>query len=149
MAALIAIGWGNWRPGVRPPVPAPPGQATSVVIAKPAPGDTLPGDQVKVHFRLNGDLAPTAAVPSDHREGLGHLHVVLGDGRFDEPGHSDSQLFEVEGSSGRFSAVANDPPALTYTDVPPGDYTLRVELVPNDHAPGTTMSQHSVEFSVR
>jgi hypothetical protein len=145
LAALIAIGWLEWRPGVKPPAQAPPGQATTLLVEEPE----VDGSEVRIGLDVNGELVPEGDVRVNTSERLVHVHVILGDGRFDEPGHSDSTLFEPEESAGAYSGVAGDRRAVTYRNLPPGDYTLRAELVPNDHDPGSGISGGEAEFTVK
>jgi len=163
LAALSAIGWLDWRPGLAPPAATSPkradpaDQADPVKPADPAdqartiaiksPGNkAVDGRKIGVELALDGKLAPKPGVRLDPTRGLVHVHLVLDDGRFDEPGHSSSSLFDVEGATG-YSGVAGGDTGLTYRDVPPGTYTLRAELVVADHS--SPVSGDEVEFTVK
>jgi hypothetical protein len=105
------------------------GHATPVAVAEPqlavtapASGATLPGQSFAVTFRVTDlQVVPTTVPvseagmrPEANRPGQGHLHFVL-----------DSQPLVVW--------ERLDP--YTFTNVPPGEHLLMVELVQNDHGP--------------
>jgi hypothetical protein len=133
LMALGAIGWLGWRPGAKAAI-APQGQAKAIEILEPAEGDTVKGSRFAVKFSVTGTLVPEGSVTKDPAEGLVHVHVVLGDGQFDNAEHSSGRLMEVDpGPGGDFTAVAGDSRKVVYRDIPPGTYGLRAELVGNLH----------------
>jgi hypothetical protein len=92
-----------------------------LTVVSPVEGAVLEGDSVTVNFTTAGiKLVPTSVPvaeagkhPEANRPGEGHLHFVL-----------DLQPLVVW--------ERGDP--YTFTNVPPGEHQLMVELVQNDHS---------------
>ena len=91
-----------------------------LAVTSPANGVTVSGMNVTVRFRVAGiRLVPTNVPisqagqrPDANRPGEGHVHFVL-----------DTQPL----------VVWDRLDAYTFTDVPPGEHQLLVEVVQNDH----------------
>lgn len=150
LALLALIGWaglGLPLPGIPGAAsgPAPGGEAQTVQILSPREGATIKGPDVRVRFKLNGTLVKAEQILTDTREGLVHLHVQFDDGKYDDPAHSSSKLFDIERSSASFSGSVTR--RLNYRDIPPGAHMLRVELVHNDHVPGSGIAESRVSFT--
>jgi hypothetical protein len=66
--------------------------------------------------------------------GEGHLRFVMDEGYFDEPQFSgnNGELAKRLGVDGQYSPATE--PTITYRGLPPGDHTLEVFLVNNDHS---------------
>jgi hypothetical protein len=86
-----------------------------------------------------------AAVGMTNADGHGHLHFSLDDGQYDNSKYSgaNGKLAEQLGTDGQYSPSTE--PTITYRGLPPGEHTLKVELV-NDHSP--TGISDSVTFTV-
>ncbi len=129
----------NGADGVAPSEPSGP-----LAITSPKQGATIKGTRVVVRLRVDPKLARHDQVRKDDRDGLVHLHALLDEGKWDTPEHSSSSLFNAEGQTG-YSALVDD--VLVYEDIPPGRHRLRVELVHNDHVPGSGIAEAALEFT--
>jgi hypothetical protein len=113
VAAVLALAGAAWA---APAVDAEP----QLTVVGPAPGVTVAGTSVTVSFRVADlRLVPTTVPvaeagmrPEANRAGEGHVHFLL-----------DAQPLVVW--------ERLDP--YTFTNVPPGEHVLLVELVQNDH----------------
>lgn len=92
-----------------------------LAITAPANGAVIQGTAVKVDFKTSGFTILASQVPLDEygkRPGAnqpdqGHLHITL-------------DLWPL--------VVWEKPEAYTFTNVPPGEHQLTVEVVNNDHS---------------
>jgi hypothetical protein len=95
---------------------------STLVVTSPTAGQVIQSDTVRVEFELDDFTLVPSTVPLDeagkrpdaNRPGEGHLHLML-----------DLQPLVVW--------ERNEP--YTFTDVPPGEHHLTIELVNNDHSP--------------
>jgi hypothetical protein len=93
-----------------------------LIVTAPSDGVTINGTDVTINFRLSGvKLVPTTVPlaeagkrPEANRPGEGHLHFML-----------DLQPL----------VVWEQDASYTFSNVPPGEHQLMVELVNNDHSP--------------
>jgi hypothetical protein len=117
----------------------------SVSFVSPADGDTVSGPvtaEVELtDFTLNADEVGMASV-----EGEGHLHFSMDGGEYDTPKYSgaNGELAVDLGVDGQYSPAVE--PTITYKGLPPGEHTLEVDLVNNDHS--ETGTSESVRFRV-
>jgi hypothetical protein len=96
-------------------------QGPSITVTSPTAGEVLQGNEVAVSFTISGfnvipstvPLAEAGKRPEANQPGEGHIHLML-----------DLQPVVV---------WERDEP-YTFTDVPPGEHQLMVELVNNDHS---------------
>jgi hypothetical protein len=97
------------------------------------------GEEPSVRFVRPSDGAPSG--PSVTAEvalanfGGGELHFSLDGGRFDDPSHAGAagrRAFRL-GTDGLYSPTRQ--PTITYSGLPPGAHTIRVELAHGDHSP--------------
>jgi hypothetical protein len=126
--------------------PAPQDDEPGVEILAPASGARV-GNPVRVRFRVRGrELATRQTFFEDPQ--LAHVHLLLDDGKLDGPSHSPSppELAEKDGAAGRYSPVVSTE--VAYRDIPPGEHTLVVELLANDHAEEGGRQSASVTFRV-
>jgi hypothetical protein len=117
----------------------------SVTIITPEDGSSASG-AVTVEVALERFALDEAAVGMANQEGKGHLHFSLDGGRFDTPKYSgaNGQLAKQLGTDGQYSPAVE--PTITYTGLPPGEHTLEVDLVNNDHS--ETGVSETVTFTV-
>src|SRR5919202_182269 len=123
LALLLALG-----------VAAPAGaQSPTLTVTAPADGATIQGASVTISFQTSGvnlvkttvPLSEAGKHPEVNRPGEGHLHFAL-----------DLQPLVVWEKS--------DP--YTFSNVPPGDHQLMVELVNNDHSSLSPRVMQQVNF---
>ena len=105
----------------------------SVSFVDPVDGSTT-GDTVTAHVELQGFQIDAADVGKASKEGEGHLHFSLDDGKFDTPKYSgaNGKLAVQLGVDGMYSPSTE--PQITYKGLPPGEHTLVVNLANNDHS---------------
>jgi hypothetical protein len=105
----------------------------TVSFIEPLDGGTT-GDTVTAEVELRGFQIDAAGVGGAKEEGAGHLHFSMDDGRYDTPKYSgaNGKLAVQLGVDGQYSPATE--PAITYTGLPPGEHTLEVDLVNNDHS---------------
>jgi hypothetical protein len=110
---ILAFALSSWE--------APAASAdTELAVTSPVNGVTVSGRNVTVRFRVSGiRLVPTNVPisqagqrPDANRPGEGHVHFML-----------DTQPL----------VVWERPDAYTFSDIPPGEHQLMVEVVQNDH----------------
>ena len=97
-------------------------QAPAITVTAPGNGIVIQGANVTVDFSVSGfslikSLVPLTEAgkrPEANRAGEGHIHFML-------------DAWPV--------VVWDRGEAYTFTDVPPGEHQLMVELVNNDHSP--------------
>ena len=123
LALLLALG-----------VAAPAGaQTPGLTVAAPADGATIQGASVTVSFQASGiklvkttvPLSEAGKHPEVNRPGEGHLHFAL-----------DLQPLVVWEKS--------DP--YTFSNLPPGDHQLMVELANNDHSSLSPRVMQQINF---
>ena len=68
------------------------------------------------------------------KQGQGHLHFSIDDGKYDQPKYSgkNGQLAVKLGVNGKYSPSVT--PSITYKGLPAGKHTLEVYLANNDHS---------------
>ncbi len=94
----------------------------SLTVLEPQNGAQVDGDTVTIRFEVSGvtlvpssvPLAEAGRHPEVNRPGEGHLHFML-----------DLQPLVLH----------FDPSPQVFSNLPPGDHDLAVELVQNDHSP--------------
>jgi hypothetical protein len=104
-----------------------------LVVSIPSDGATINGTDVTINFQVSGiTLVPTTVSldeagkrPEANRPGEGHLHFML-----------DLQPVVVW--------ERNTP--YTFSNVPPGEHLLMVELVNNDHSPLSPQVVKQIRF---
>ncbi len=79
-------------------------------------------------FTINGDAVGMAPM-----DGEGHLHFSMDGGKYDTPKYSgaNGELAVKLGTDGKYSPSVM--PEITYSNLPPGEHTLRVALADNSH----------------
>jgi hypothetical protein len=102
---------------------------------------------VKAKVKVTGFKLSPNTVGQKAKQGEGHLHFSLDDGKFDQPKYSgkNGQLAVKLGVNGKYSPSVT--PTITYKDVPPGKHTLEVYLANNDHS--NTGVEASTTFTVK
>ena len=121
-----------------------PGAKVSFVT--PKDGSNVSG-AVKVKVKLSGfDLAANQ-VGKPPKEGEGHLHFSMDEGKYDEPKYSgeNGKLAVKLGVNGKYSPSVE--PTITYKGLPPGEHRLEVYLANNDHS--DTGVEAETEFMVQ
>jgi hypothetical protein len=109
------------------------GGGASVSFTEPMEG-AMTGDMVTAEVELQGFQIDAADVGKANVPGAGHLHFSLDDGKFDTPKYSgaNGKLAVQLGVDGMYSPATE--PTITYSGLPPGEHTLEVDLVNNDHS---------------
>ena len=121
-----------------------PGAKISFV--SPQDGSTV-GTTVNVKVKLSGFTLAPNKVGKPAKQGEGHLHFALDEGKYDLPKYSgaNGKLAVKLGVQGKYSpSVA---PAITYKKLPPGNHKLEVYLANNDHT--NTGVEASTSFTVK
>src|SRR5439155_1776520 len=105
-------------------------------------GSTVP---VKVQHS-NFKLAPNQ-VGKPAKQGEGHLHFALDEGKYDFPKYSgaNGKLAVKLGVQGKYSPSVT--PSITYKKLPAGNHKLEVYLANNDHT--NTGVEASTSFTVK
>lgn len=119
----------------RPAAKTEPGAGgADVAFVTPAEGSTT-GSTVKVKLDLSGFKLAAKDVGKAPMEGEGHLHFSMDGGKYDVPKYSgaNGELAEKLGVDGKYSPAVT--PAITYTGLPKGEHTLKVDLANNNHSP--------------
>jgi hypothetical protein len=114
----------------KPKTVGAPGATASFV--SPTDGSTQ-GSTVKANVKLtNFKLAPSQ-VGKPAKQGEGHLHFALDEGKYDQPKYSgaNGKLAVKLGVQGKYSPSVT--PTITYKRLPPGKHELEVYLANNDH----------------
>lgn len=103
--------------------------APSLTIVSPQEGQTIYGDRVPILFAVeNFQIVDPTNYPAN-AAGQGHVHVWLDDQN--PTRESAKKVFED---------------STIYSDVPPGDHTLKAELINNNHSPLTPTQVITVNF---
>jgi hypothetical protein len=108
-----------------------PGAKVSFV--SPTKGSTQ-SSTVTAKVKLAGFTLSPKTVGKKPKQGQGHLHFSIDDGKYDQPKYSgkNGQLAVKLGVNGKYSpSVA---PSITYKGLPAGKHTLEVYLANNDHS---------------
>jgi hypothetical protein len=105
----------------------------SVSFASPQDGATE-GDSVTATVDVESFEIDAADVGKMNVPGKGHLHFSLDGGKYDNSKYSgaNGKLAEQLGTDGQYSPSTE--PSITYRGLPPGQHTLEVDLVNNDHS---------------
>ncbi len=127
---LLLITWLALLVAARAPVAA---QRPTLTITTPTDGSVIQGTAVTVSFQTSGITLRPSSVPfteagtrpEANRPGEGHLHLTL-----------DLQPVVVRTSSAPY----------TFTQVPPGEHQLTVEVTNNDHSPFTPPVVQQIRF---
>ena len=122
------------------------GGEASVSFVEPTDGATV-SNPVTAEVQVENFTLNAQAVGKENVEGEGHLHFSMDGGKYDFPKYSgaNGKLAKKLGVQGKYSpSVA---PTITYSGLPKGKHTLKVNLANNDHsnAGGTA----SVSFTVK
>jgi hypothetical protein len=104
-----------------------------LAVTAPTDGETISGTTVTVRFEVTDFTIVASDVPLEeagrrpeaNRPGEGHVHLML-------------DTFPV--------VVWTQDAPYTFTDVPPGEHLLTVELAENDHAPLSPPVVQQVRF---
>jgi uncharacterized membrane protein YgcG len=121
-----------------------PGATVSFVAPKKGSsvGKTVTAKVKLSHFKL----APKE-VGKPAKQGEGHLHFALDEGKYDYPKYSgaNGKLAVKLGVQGKYSPSVTR--SITYKNLPPGKHKLEVYLANNDHT--NTGVEGSTEFTVK
>jgi uncharacterized Ntn-hydrolase superfamily protein len=120
-------------------------QSAAVTITSPQQGAMEDGT-VTAAVDLSDFQIDAADVGKGNVEGKGHLHFSMDGGQYDNSKYSgaNGKLAEQLGTDGQYSPSTT--PTVTYKGLPPGEHTLKVDVVNNDHSP--TGVSDSVTFTV-
>jgi hypothetical protein len=107
-----------------------PGAKVSFVAPKEA--STL-GQTVVVRVKLKHFKLAPKQVGKAAKQGEGHLHFALDQGKFDHPKFSgaNGRTAVNLGAEGQYSPSTT--PSIVYRHIPPGTHELEVYLANNDH----------------
>lgn len=121
------------------------GGEPTVEFTSPTDGAGVPGT-VTAEVALENFALDQAGVGMANADGKGHLHFALDGGKFDTPQYSgpNGELAKQLGTDGQYSPAVE--PTITYKGLPPGEHTLEVDLVNNDHS--ETGVSETVTFTV-
>jgi Y_Y_Y domain len=121
-----------------------PGAKVSFVA--PKTGSTV-GRTVTAKVKLSGFKLAPSQVGKRAKQGEGHLHFSLDDGKYDLPKYSgaNGKLAVKLGVQGKYSPSVT--PSITYKNLPPGNHKLEVYLANNDHT--NTGVETSTSFTVK
>jgi hypothetical protein len=132
MAAIVSVagcGGNNSSTASNGTVGAP---GAKVSFVKPR-NDSTVGPVVVARVTLaNFKLAPSQ-VGKAAKQGEGHLHFSLDNGKYDYPKYSgaNGKTAVKLGAQGNYSPSTT--PSITYSNIPSGKHTLLVYLANNDH----------------
>jgi len=121
--------------------------SAKVEFTEPDANTTEGSKGVRAEVKITDFKLDAASVGKAGKKGSGHLHFSLDGGKFDKPRYSgeNGKLAVKLGTDGKYSPAAE--PRIIYQDLPPGNHTLKVELVNNDHTPAG--AEATTSFSVR
>jgi hypothetical protein len=113
------------------------GNAANVSFVSPTDGQ-MTSDSVTAEVDLENFEIDTVNVGKAAEDGKGHLHFSLDGGKFDKPKYSgpNGELAVKLGVDGQYSPSTE--PKITYSGLPKGEHTLKVDLANNDHSPTGT-----------
>jgi hypothetical protein len=155
VTSLAAAGCGSSKKSSSSaPTPAPPPASSKkvgapgakVTFVSPKAGSSV-GSTVTVKVKLSGFKINPMDVGKPAKQGEGHLHFSMDNGKYDLPKYSgaNGQLAVKLGVQGKYSpSVA---PTITYKGLPKGKHKLEVYLANNDHS--NTGVEASVSFTVK
>ena len=105
----------------------------TVSFTEPTDGSTT-SDEVTAEVELEGFEINADEVGKAAREGEGHLHFSMDEGKYDHPKYSgaNGELAVDLGVDGQYSPSTE--PTITYEGLPAGEHTLEVYLADNDHS---------------
>jgi hypothetical protein len=105
------------------------------------------GSTVRARVKLANFVIDETTVGQPAKQGRGHLHFTIDEGRYDFPKYSgaNGKLAQTLGVAGRYSPATE--PRITYRGLPPGDHRLEVYLANNDHTNTGVVAETS--FRVR
>jgi hypothetical protein len=108
-------------------------EGAKVAFIAPKDGESY-DSTVTARVELDGFELKRGAFGKPPVRGEGHIRFVMDEGYFDEPQFSGSNgdLAKRLGVDGQYSPAT--VPTITYRALPPGDHTLEVLLVNNDHS---------------
>lgn len=108
-------------------------EETSVSFVSPTDGESTEGT-VTAEVTLEGFEIDAENVGLAPEEDHGHLHFSLDGGEYDTPEYSgaNGELAKQLGVDGEYSPSTE--PTITYEGLPPGEHTLEVAVVNNDHS---------------
>jgi hypothetical protein len=120
-------------------------EGAEVAFIAPKDGETY-GSTVTARVEVEGFELTRRALGKPPVPGEGHLRFVMDEGYYDEPQFSgaNGELAKRLGVDGQYSPATE--PIITYRSLPPGDHTLEVFLVNNDHS--ETGVSERVKFEV-
>ena len=122
------------------------GAKIAVAFTAPKP-NAKSGKKVTAKVKLTNFQLDPKDVGKKPKPGKGHLHFSMDDGKYDFPKYSgaNGKLAKKLGVQGKYSPSVT--PTITYSGLPKGKHTLKVNLANNDHsnAGGTA----SVKFTVK
>jgi hypothetical protein len=121
-----------------------PGAAVSFIT--PKNGSTA-GLTVTAKVKLSGFKLAPSQVGKAAKQGEGHLHFALDEGKYDYPKYSGANgtLATKLGVQGKYSPSVT--PSITYKNLSPGNHKLEVYLANNDHS--NTGVEASTSFTVK
>ena len=121
-----------------------PGAKVSFVT--PKKGSTE-GSTVAVKVKLTHFKLAPKQLGKPAKQGEGHLHFSLDDGKYDFPKYSgaNGKLAVTLGVQGKYSPSVT--PSITYKGLPAGKHKLEVYLANNDHT--NTGVESSTSFTVK
>jgi hypothetical protein len=117
----------------------------AAAFSSPADGDTV-SSRFIAKVDLQNFQIDAKNVGKAKADGNGHLHFSLDNGKFDKPKYSgpNGDLAVQLGVDGKYSPATE--PQITYSDIPPGEHTLKIMLANNDHS--DTDTEASTTFMV-
>lgn len=150
--ALAAAGCGSKSAGnagteTKPSTAAKVGApGAKVSFVKPTDGATTPGT-VTANVKVTGFKLSPGTVGKAAKQGQGHLHFAMDEGKYDQPKYSgkNGQLAVKLSVQGKYSPAT--APTITYRGLPAGKHKLEVYLANNDHS--NTGVEAETEFTVK
>ena len=117
-----------------------------VTFVKPK-GGTFQSSTVTAIVNVTGFTLSPSMVGKHAKQGFGHLHFSLNNGKYDYPKYSGPNgLLAVKlGVQGKYSPAVT--PTITYKGLPKGKYMLLAYLANNDHT--NTGVQTTTTFTVK
>jgi hypothetical protein len=121
-----------------------PGAKVSFV--SPKAGSTV-GRTITAKVTISGFKLAPSQVGKPAKQGEGHVHFALDEGKYDLPKYSgaNGKLAVTLGVQGKYSPSVT--PSITYKHLPPGNHKLEVYLANNDHT--NTGVEASTSFTVK
>ena len=146
LCALVPLGCGgsSQQSSSQKPPPSPETKTSPAQKAVGAPGakvsfvsptnGSTQSSTVTAKVKLTGFTLSPKTVGKKPKQGQGHLHFSMDDGKYDQPKYSgkNGQLAVKLGVNGKYSPSVT--PSVTYKGLPAGKHTLEVYLANNDHS---------------